>query len=389
MFKTEKKIVDFFEKNYIALGFIVISILSIAIRYYMLPCKSLDYKMFLKPWFDYIKNNGGMHALAHEPSNYNAPYMTIIAILTYLPIKSLFSIKLVSIIFDYVLAVSCMLLVNEITKEKKFFNIKSLLIYSFIIFFPQVMFNSALWGQCDSIYTSFMILSLLFLIREEYTKSFIFLGISFAFKLQFIFILPLYIVLYVVTKKFSIINFLIIPFVDFILCIPALLYGKPLREVVSIYLEQPGMYKQYMTLNFPNIYSMIGVDPRYFYRIGFIFTVAICALTLIYIIYKKINWNNEKIMLLALYFILVVTYFLPGMHERYLYAGEVICLLYYYMYKKHFGILVFLILAPLITYSNVLHGNYFDYMPYLSIAFFVIIVYFMKNTLQELTSKNS
>ena len=144
-----------------------------------------------------------------------------------------------------------------------------------------------------------------------------------------------------------------------------------------------------MTLNFPNIYSMIGVDPRYFYRIGFIFTVAICALTLIYIIYKKINWNNEKIMLLALYFILVVTYFLPGMHERYLYAGEVICLLYYYMYKKHFGILVFLILAPLITYSNVLHGNYFDYMPYLSIAFFVIIVYFMKNTLQELTSKNS
>ena len=64
----------------------------------MLDFESGDYQLFLKDWFDYLKANGGIHALKSYVGDYNAPYVTLMALLTYLPIKSLYSIKIISII---------------------------------------------------------------------------------------------------------------------------------------------------------------------------------------------------------------------------------------------------------------------------------------------------
>ena len=58
-----------------------------------------------------------------------------------------------------------------------------LITYALVLIIPTVMLNSGMWGQCDSIYTTFVILALYFLVKEKYSLSFIMLGISFAFKL--------------------------------------------------------------------------------------------------------------------------------------------------------------------------------------------------------------
>lgn len=387
MLKVEKKIIDFVEKNYKLLFFIFITIVALLVRIRMLNCVNGDYELFLKPWFDTLKNSGGFKGLATYQGDYNFPYMTIMALLTYLPINSLFSIKIVSILFDFALAVSCAFLASELVKKNK--NVYFIITYSLVLFIPSVLLNSACWGQCDSIYATFVALSLLFLVKEKYKLSFIMLGLAFSFKLQFIFILPLYLVLYVVKKKFSIFNFLLIPLVDIIMCLPAMITGRPILECILVYFRQTKTYSAELVMNFPNIYQIFRGDPNVFYAVGELITIAICAIMLFYIIYKKVKFNKEKILLLGIWFITIVTFFLPGMHERYLYVGEVLSVLYFIIYKKNVFFALFINTCALITYSNFLIAMNFGHMRALAIAFLIVLYFYTRNVLNTLKDEKN
>lgn len=390
MLKFEKKIINFCENNYILLFGVFISLIALLLRFSLLNFESGDYESFLSPWFDYLSQNGGLAALKNYPGDYNAPYMTLLALATYLPFNKLYLIKGISIIFDFVLAISCGLFVKSLLKEKKMDNkLKFLIPYSIVLFLPNVILNGSMWGQCDSIYTSFIILSLYFLIKDKYIKSFIMLGISFAFKLQFIFILPLYIVLYIRQKKFSIMHFAIIPIVDIILCLPAIIVGKPIKEILLVYFSQTQTYQKFMVMNFPNIYNIFPADPNIFYRVGEILVVAICAFALFYLMYKKIKLNNEKKLLLGIWFITIITFFLPGMHDRYLFVGEILSVIYYLVYKKNVFFALWINFQAIILYSLFLNYMSFPYMQLLSIIYSIVIILFTKNVMKSLNEKES
>lgn len=376
MFKFEEKVINFCKKNYIILFVILITFLAFFVRFKMLDFASYDYNNFLKPWFDDLKSNGGLKGLATYKGDYNAPYMTILALLTYLPINSLYSVKFVSIVFDFLLAISSGLLVKELVKQNK--KNYFVLTYAILLFVPSVLLNGAYWCQCDSIYTTFIVLSLLFLVKEKYILSFIMLGLSLSFKLQFIFILPLYLILYVMKKKFSILNFLIIPMVDIVLCLPAIIYGKPILDCLTVYFKQTATYSKSLVLNFPNIYQIFTGNVDIFYTLGEVITIFVCALTLMYILYKKIKFNSEKILLLGIWFITTLTFLLPGMHERYLFVGEVLSILYFIVYRKNGFFMLFVNLCPMITYSIFLGGLNFQYMQLLSIGFLILLYFYTK-----------
>lgn len=383
LLNIEKKFINFLKKHYILLGFLIISLLAIFLRISELNFKSDDYITFLSPWFDYLKSNGGLHSLATYKGDYNAPYVTLIALLTYFPFNKLYLIKAVSIFFDFTLAFSSAYLVYYLApKNKKEYG---LLAYSIILFSPIVFFNSALWGQCDSGYATFIVLALLYLFKEKYIKSFVFLGVAFSLKLQFIFIIPVFIILYISKQKFSILHFLIIPVVNFILCLPAIIYGRPLKDILLVYFNQTKTYSRYLSLNFPNIYTIIQGSPDIFYKVGFIFTIFICVLMLGYIIYKKVKWNPEKILNLSIWFIVITTFVLPGMHDRYLYVAEILALIYLIVYKKNLLITANLIINALIVYSRYLFVVEPFKLPYVTIIYLIVIIYYTKNTIKQLS----
>ena len=272
MTRLEKRIIQFIEKYRIIIFLVLISLIALYARYRFLSFKSGDYKYFLEPWFKYLKDNGGLKALKDFPGDYNAPYMTIMALLSYIPIKSIYLIKFVSIIFDFVLAVlSAKLVYKVVPKNKKWL---ATLTYIVVLFLPQVLLNGAFWGQCDSMYTSFCILALIFLLDKKYTKAFIALGFAFSFKLQFIFILPIFVVLYFSKKEYSIFNFLLIPLVNFILCLPAIIAGKPIIDCMMIYFKQTETY-QLLQLNFINIYQLINGYYVFMKPVGILVTLVI------------------------------------------------------------------------------------------------------------------
>ena len=190
--KIENKILDFIETHQVLFFLLFFTIAALLVRYCLFSVESGDFKVFLKPWFEELKANGGFKALANFPGDYNAPYMTLLALLTYLPINPLYSIKTLSVLGDFLLAFSSYQLVNTLMQGKEKQKFYALLAYIVVLFLPQVILNGSCWGQCDAIYTSFILLSFHYLLKEKYTTSFILLGISFAFKLQFIFILPFF-----------------------------------------------------------------------------------------------------------------------------------------------------------------------------------------------------
>ena len=210
------------KKVYEVILIISIVLLALIVRIHYINVESYDFIVFLKKWFITLKTNGGIFGLKESVGDYNAPYIQLLAILTYLPIKPLYSIKALSIIFDYLGAIFAGVLLYKFTKNKNLSYVCSFV----ILMLPTVVFNSSRWGQCDFIYTTFIILSLIFLVDDKPFRSFIFLGVAFAFKLQTIFILPIYILYYISERKFPIYYFLIIPIMDFILCIPSMLMRK-------------------------------------------------------------------------------------------------------------------------------------------------------------------
>ena len=248
------------------------------------------------------------------------------------------------------------------------------------------MINSSLWGQCDSIYTSFVILSLYSAIKNKWLKSFIFLGVAFAFKLQSIFILPLYIILYFKDNKFSLYNFFIIPLVIIILSLPAIIVGYPLLHCISIYFTQATEYKQ-LTMNMLNFWTLFPNNYTYLSGIGYGFTFLTFGL-LLYLLMKnhqKLTTNN--IIDLSLLVILISVFFLPSMHERYLYMADVLSIIWYMYRKQKIIIPISINLISFISYMPYLFGKNSYYYSLMSILFGYIIFIMFKITYDEFINK--
>lgn len=383
--KLEKKILSWIEKNIDILIVISIILIALVVRYFLLPYESKDYLNFLQPWFYEMKDAGGLNGLANYPGDYNAPYMVIMALLTYLKVDPLISIKLVSIFFDFLLAFIIGKFVYDIRDDKNK-SLSAILAFGITLFLPTVLLNGAFWGQCDVIYTTFLVLAFYFLYKENMLLSFISLGISFAFKLQFIFVLPVYIILYFRKKSFSILYFLIIPLVDIILCLPAIIAGKPLLECLLVYFNQLSSYSK-LNLNFPNLYSLITGDVYYLSKLGIFFLIVIFAFLLFYIIKKKIIFNTENTLLLTILSILLCTFFLPHMHERYLFAADIFSLLYSLIYNRNYLVTILISFISVVSYAMFLFSSHLIPSYLIAFIFLFLILYLIKDFMKK-TSGN-
>ncbi len=382
----EKNLVGWATKHITILAIIALSMVALGLRLQTLDHEAWDYHQFLGPWTEEMAEKGGVLSLGEYPGDYTPPYMVILALLTHLPFSTLHTIKIVSIIIDFALAVACAKLVVQASKsEKKSFLF--MITYGVVLFLPLVFLNSSVWGQCDNIYTLFVILSLLYMLKNKYFRSFLFLGIAFSFKLQFIFILPLYLILYFRKKDFSILYFLLLPLTLIVLSIPSLVQGMTLSHLFSIYGEQSKEFYTYLTLNFPSLYSLIkGKAPSLamYSTLGIWLAVGVCALLFFYCISKKIKMNEENIMNLGLLSIMLTTFFLPCMHERYLYMGEVLSVLVFIAFRKNLFVPLALQIISIWTYCNylfgveIISGQSTNMLPFLTIAYAIVIATYAK-----------
>lgn len=337
MTKIESKAIGFI-KRYILLFLLgAITILAVFIRICGMDFQSDDFNSFLNPWWGIIKYSD-FTGLAAQVGNYNIPYQIIIYLMTLLPLNALYAYKIVSIIFDFVLAISTAMLVYSFAKSNA--RLKAVIAYSAVLLSATVIFNSSFWAQCDSIYTSFIILAILFLHKDKPIASFVFTGIAFAFKLQTVFILPVLLYYWISTKKISILHFFIIPAVDVIMCLPAIIMGRPFIDIITIYAEQTD-YGKLIQMNCPNFYALMcdGNDMTYYYlfkQFSVFLTIAVLGIMMCIIIYKKVDLKNIEVFLLTTaWIVFTCIMFLSSMHERYGYLLDIILIVYAAVSAKH------------------------------------------------------
>lgn len=156
----DNKIRDFiYDHGYLSFT-LIISICALIIRCYWWFFETDDYIKFLLPWCQHLENNGGFFGISSIKSDYNVSYLYILASFTYFPLSYLSKIKIVSIIFDFACAIASALLVKQFFKNNNNSKLISTITYSLVLFIPTVIANSSVWGQCDSIYVSFILFSL-------------------------------------------------------------------------------------------------------------------------------------------------------------------------------------------------------------------------------------
>lgn len=182
-------------------------VIGLLIRLPLYPITSADYLGCLLPWMEEIRQTGGFFSLNHSISNYTSPYMYLMCLVSYVTRDNLYALKTVSVVFDYVAALAMFLLVYEITCNVR----RSIIGMALVLLCPTVIINSAYWCQCDVIYTSFLLLSLLYFYRDDSRKSLIFMGIAFSFKLQALFFMPFLILMWLKGRTIKFCHFLYIP----------------------------------------------------------------------------------------------------------------------------------------------------------------------------------
>ncbi|WP_444658418.1 hypothetical protein ACRQV7_12665 [Caproiciproducens sp. R2] len=328
----DRSLSGFVREHIFGIAWIALTLLSLAVRWRGFPTESSDYQHFLLPWFQELKKSGGFAALGRPVGNYNFPYLTILAALTYLPVPPLFSIKAVSILFDYVGAAAGARIVYSLASNKKKGELLAAAAWLCILFHPVVFINSAFWGQCDFIYVSFLLLCIKELIRESYVPAFVWFSFALAFKLQAVFFLPVLLILYFTNRSHSVVHYLIIPLGVSVLSIPALVAGRPVTDIFKIYLEQT-QFKQLVS-HFPGLYYLLMGTYSQYAVVGICLCVAFLgAGAVLWISYQK-PVREENILLLGMWASSVCTYFLPSMHERYSFLTVVLSVLYMLSVRK-------------------------------------------------------
>lgn len=358
MSKIERKIIQWIQQHLTELFTLAITLCSLAIRISFRKFESIDSGIYLLPWWEEIRNNGGINALGSQVGDYNMLYQFLIAVMTYLPIKPLYQYKLLSGIFDYLLAATVGYVTYDLTDKSRE---RGLMAYVTIVMSPLVILNSSAWAQCDAIYVFFIMLSLLMLMKERCTLAFVILGIAFSFKLQTIFIIPFFIYYYFKKKNFTILNLAIIPLVMCLVSIPNLIMGRSIQDVFLNYARQTNTHAD-LTLNYPSFWCIFNrtVSLETLEEPAVILTIALLGIFIYLWLKSENNMESKKMIYSAFLIAYTCVFFLPRMHERYGYMYEVLSVPIAFTNKKTIPLCVVLNVISMITYAQFLYGTEYD-----------------------------
>lgn len=380
------------------IAFLLITFLSLFLRYKLIPHESPDYIIFLSAWIKQIRNIG-WHSLGCNIGNYSALYTESLIVLSMSRLPEIWVAKILSILFDYILGIIGVFFYKELNESPS--HSGQVITYACIVLNPIVVLNSAAWGQCDVLYSSFAILSILFILKLINRKKInpelplIFFSIAFCLKLQSVLILP-FILFFIMTHKnkdLKITQFLWIPIIYLIAALPMLIAGRSLSDVLLIYFKQSNQYSSYLNMGYHNLFDLLGKNASeattvYFY-LGLILAVSFVACVYYIFFRREIDFTPENIMCLSCFTVLSMTFFLPSMHERYAYIAEILILLLATFKKKYIIPALITILCTLLTY-----GVYISDGPFIltqtekiliALSRLGVIIYFLFNIFNKTT----
>ena len=301
-----------------ALGALLLGALCAAAmlaRVSFLERSSGDYEIYLADWLQKLAGGSFSEGMRQNIGEYNVLYQYILFVITRLPVPSLYAVKAVSFIGDAFLAGAAATLAQKDGK-------KSAAAFGLALLLPTVALNGGMFAQCDSLYAACALWGLALALERKSAGAAVCFALSLAFKLQAVFLLPVVAVLWADRKLrlSDALVFLAAP------SPPALLGGKSIGALLSIYTAQTGLYTG-LTYNAPSFFALMnttGLDVYAYGNFGMALAFGVCALLVSAGVKRAGRMTRAGYLRLALLLPLAIVFFLPRMHERYFYLADIL-----------------------------------------------------------------
>mgnify|MGYP000896140714 FL=1 len=359
-----KAFVNFVKAENILFLFLV-TVAAMAVRLKFFGYVSSDYREFLGGWFRLIRQNGGLAAAGIKFGDYTPAYYYLLGLISYLPFSGLHLIKALSCAGDIVSAYFVFRMV-----DRKYGEFWGEISYAVVLFLPSVIMNSALWAQCDSIYTAALLACVAFLMEGKSYRAVTAFSIAFALKLQAVFLAP-FLLLLLLKRRIKARCLLILPMVYLISILPAALLGRSFWDLLTVYFRQAGEYNR-LTMNLPNLFAWFPARAQTSAGQAAVLAAgAVVLFTLVYLCSKRFQMTDEMLISLALFYVMLLPYILPFMHERYWYPADLFSVAFAFYFPEKFYVPVITVLSSTYGYCRFLFGFHF-----ISIKLFSVLMLF-------------
>jgi len=291
---------------------LAIVMLGLCVRLLTYEHTTTDTFTYLLPWYQTAVTLG-IDSLKLGLTNY-APfysYLLLVAAQFDGVLPPLLLIKAISYVFELGSALIAYRLVSTATNSVW----APVFVFSATWLAPSVLFNGALWGQADALWSFFVLLAVYLACLRRFRSACVAFSIAVSVKAQAIFLGPFVFAL-VLQRKLSWLWLAAIPASYAALAAPVLLLGRPPADVFGIYLTQAETFR--------DLWSFV---PKELYWPGLLIGLAasaIVGLAFSIRLARKMPGTPTALIFAAAASLQLMPFVLPKMHERYFYPFEVL-----------------------------------------------------------------
>ena len=282
-------------------------------------------------------------------------------------------IKLLSVFFDLILAWGAARLVYRFTDNR----MAVMAAFMATLYLPTVYLNGALWGQCDSIYAAFALWSIVFALDEKPRLSVISVALSFAFKLQAVFIMPVFLI-FLFAGKMKWYHLAAFPATYTVTAIPAVMAGRPFMDAIMLYFNQAETVGSSLNYNSPSVFAFVPwnaeVNTALLTELGIVAAFLFLFLLYLHCWLRRDSLDDKALLICTVLTVVAVPYLLPHMHDRYFFIADVLSLVLAFVIPWLGFCPVLVSFASLLGYHAYLKMRFLLPMSYGAAALLFVIV---------------
>ena len=162
--------------------------------------------------------------------------------------------------------------------------------------------------------------------------------------------------------------------------LPALLGGKSIGALLSIYTAQTGLYTG-LTYNAPSFFALMnttGLDVYAYGHFGMALAFGVCALLVSAGVKRAGRMTRAGYLRLALLLPLAIVFFLPRMHERYFYLADILSVALAAYDKKAAPVCVLAVFASFSCYWETLFS-----LPVCALMMLAALILILRHTQRD------
>ncbi len=289
-----------------------------------------DQREYFLPWLNHILRAGRLHGLEASFANYNPPYIYVLCTASLLSgvVPALAVVKLTNLPFLVLAATTVYVTCRAVGCSL----LRASLGAALVLVAPEVVQNAWSWGQCDVIYSSFLLVFLSAVHFKKPALGMICFALALSFKLQAIFLGPV-IVLLLLAGEIPLWTVALVPVVYAAMLLPAILAGRPPASILMVYGSQYSFYNN-LAYGVVNPYKLIthwsdlrGLNEP-LKRVGLL-VCTVCNCVFLWFVWsrRKALRSLHGILVAASLCVMLEVYTLPKMHERYFYPADLLLLM--------------------------------------------------------------